>query len=174
MRVRILTMVGALWLSTMFMSSAGGFLGNAHAQEGPLALNMTGHLVVMEMVDGEATPRLDPLPEEVMPDDVVQYDITGKNVSGQVLRRVAAGGKIPGGTAYIEGSARCDAPAEIQFSIDNGQSFAEPPLKVEVELADGTKIKRTVPTDRYTDIRFRVMELGAGETFVGSYGVMVR
>lgn len=87
---------------------------------------------------------------------------------------MAAGGKIPGGTSYIEGSARCDVPAEIQFSIDNGKSFAEPPLKIKVELADGSKVEKTVPPDRYTDIRFRVMELGVEETFVGSYGVMVR
>ena len=66
---------------------------------------------------------------------------------------------IPANTTYKPGSAWGDN-SEIQFSIDEGNSFKQPSLLVyEVSDDKGGKEERKASPDKYTHIRWIVKEI---------------
>ena len=147
---------------------------SAIGNDGPLSLEMKGHLVVFYNDDtGKEVAKLMPLPEVVEKGDIIQYDIYGKNISEKTLKGIKSGGKIPVGTLFIQKSARCDVENTVSFSIDKGKTFATEPIK-EIIKIDGQKEETIVSYERYTDIRFTIKKLEPGQKFKGSFGVTVR
>lgn len=92
-----------------------------------------GHLNVRTIVqkevvetdeNGEATRRLVPA-ESVVPGDAVLYTITFTNISDETAENVVITNPIAANLTYVEGSAFGPGTV-IEFSIDDGESFAAP------------------------------------------------
>lgn len=140
----------------------------------PLKLSLEGHLVVTYEENGKEVVKLLTLPEVVESGDIIQYDIKGENTADKPLKNIRAEGKVPDGTIYIENSARCTADSTMAFSHDYGETFSTLPLTVKVRDDSGAKTERVISPDEYTNVRFVIKELAAGEKFTGSYGVVVK
>jgi len=153
----------------LFIVGTQAFAGND-----PLMLTMTGQLVEKTVTDGKIKEALTPITENVTPGQVIQYDIFAKNTSDHQLSKVAPEGKIPAGTEYIKDSAKSGGAVIITFSADGGKTFAVPPLKRKIVRPDGTETEQVIPVSEYTGIRFSKKALKSGESFTGTYRVIVK
>lgn len=80
---------------------------------------------------------------------VVYYTVRITNPTPIFANKVQVSQMIPANTTYLDGSAGGPG-AEIEFSIDGGQSFAR---AQDLKLADGVT---RAPPERYTHIRWRL------------------
>ncbi|AMN47377.1 hypothetical protein ACG33_09760 [Steroidobacter denitrificans] len=83
--------------------------------------------------------------------DVVYYTLRIRNPSIVYAAEVMVVQKIPANTAYVAGSAAAPG-AQVEFSIDGGQSFAVP-RGLQVTDEGGTRL---APPERYTHIRWQL------------------
>lgn len=79
---------------------------------------------------------------------VVYYTVRITNPTPVFANKVQVSQMIPANTTYLADSA-AGPGAEIDFSIDGGQTFAR---AQDLKLADGTPM----PPERYTHIRWRL------------------
>jgi uncharacterized repeat protein (TIGR01451 family) len=79
---------------------------------------------------------------------VVYYTVRITNPTPVFANNVVVSQKVPANTTYMEDSA-VGPGAEIDFSIDGGESFGPPE---NLHLDDGTR----APPERYTHIRWRL------------------
>jgi uncharacterized repeat protein (TIGR01451 family) len=142
--------------------------------EDPLLLVTSGFVVERNLVDGKMVEELSPLPENISPMTIIQYEIIGTNRSDKALKNLDIVGTIPTGTLYENNTANCDTDSSILFSFDNRQIFAPAPLTRTVVSEDGKEKIVPVSSDEYTDIKFVVRELPAGEAFKITYRVMLQ
>jgi uncharacterized repeat protein (TIGR01451 family) len=128
----------------------------AHAQQAPapevqaLTVTATNRTAAAEAERG--TPRSD---VNIRGGDVVQYRLSFTNVNPRAVRQVVLSNPIPAGFRLVPGSlsaTRDDARAE--FSADGGRSFSAQPM--EEVVVDGRRVRRPIPTDRYTHVRWTV------------------
>ncbi|MDI6798364.1 MAG: hypothetical protein QMD09_15555 [Desulfatibacillaceae bacterium] len=149
------------------------FSSPALAEE-PLLLVTSGFVVERNLVDGKMVEELVPLPENISSMTIIQYEIIGTNQSDKALKNIDIVGAIPTGTLYENNTASSDTDSSILFSFDNRQTFAPAPLTRTVVAEDGTQKVVPVSSDEYTDIKFVVTELPAGEAFKITYRVMLQ
>jgi uncharacterized repeat protein (TIGR01451 family) len=131
--------------------------GSAQAQQGAvpsepqgLTVTATNRTAASEAAGGN--PRAD---ARVRGGDVLQYRMTFTNVTTRPVRQVVLSNPIPAGFRFVAGSlasTRDDARAE--FSADGGRTFSAQPME-EVVL-EGRRVRRPVPTERYTHVRWTV------------------
>ena len=89
--------------------------------------------------------------EQVFEGDELRYTITFTNQTGEVVapNSVVITNPIPESTEYVEGSA-FGSGARVEFSTDDGKSFAPPEG---LRLRDDEDERTALPTD-YTTIRW--------------------
>lgn len=80
----------------------------------------------------------------------ISYTLQIRNPGTAPLDRVSIVRALPLNTRYVAGSAN-GAGADIQFSVDGGQSFARPS-----ELKSMADPRRVAATDQYTHIRWQL------------------
>jgi uncharacterized repeat protein (TIGR01451 family) len=86
------------------------------------------------------------------PGDELEYDIAATNAGDAPALRFIPRGKIPAGTAYVEGSAK--APhARAEFSLDGGKTWSASPT-VTLKGPSGTTVVKKADPSLYTMIRF--------------------
>ena len=86
------------------------------------------------------------------PGDELQYDIAATNAGDAPALRFIPRGKIPAGTAYVEGSAKAPR-SRAEFSLDGGKTWSAVPT-VKVRLPDGTTVVKKADPSLYTAVRF--------------------
>jgi uncharacterized repeat protein (TIGR01451 family) len=86
------------------------------------------------------------------PGDEVEYDIAATNAGAAPALRFVPVGRIPTGTAYVEGSAKA-ARAHAEFSLDGGKTWSANPT-VTVKGPNGTTVVKKADPSLYTTIRF--------------------
>ena len=110
---------------------------------------------------------------EAAPGETVIFTITYENTGDEAATNVVVNDPIPEGTAYIPGSAT--ETGEVTFSIDGGKTYKKPSLLTyEVTNPDGSKEKRTASPEQYTNIRWQLPEIPAGEKGEVSFRVKVK
>lgn len=110
---------------------------------------------------------------EAAPGEVVIFTINYENSGDETATNVVINNPLPEGTVYVPGSAT--ALGEVTFSIDGGKTFAPAgELAVEATNPDGTTGQRPAGPDDYTDIRWQIPEIPAGEKGEVSYQVEVQ
>jgi uncharacterized repeat protein (TIGR01451 family) len=93
---------------------------------------------------------------------VVYYTVRITNPTPVFANKVQVSQLIPANTTYLPGSA-AGPGAEIEFSIDGGQTFARPE---NLKQADGTR----APPARYTHIRWTLRNpLAPGATALARF-----
>ncbi|HEX3462702.1 MAG TPA: hypothetical protein VHS78_01445 [Candidatus Elarobacter sp.] len=115
-----------------------------------VTLKLTGSLVT-KASDGHTT--LTPV-EKTQPKtgDAIQYDIVAANGGDSAALRLVPVGRIPAGTAYVDGSAK-GARAHAEFSLDGGKTWSAVPM-VRVRQPDGTTVVKKADPALYTTVRF--------------------
>lgn len=94
---------------------------------------------------------------------VVYYTLRITNPTPVFANKVQVSQMIPANTTYVSGSAAGPA-AEIEFSVDGGQTFAR---AENLRLADGVT---RAPPERYTHIRWRLRNpLAPGATALARF-----
>jgi uncharacterized repeat protein (TIGR01451 family) len=115
-----------------------------------VTLKLTGSLVT-KAADGRTT--MTPI-ERIQPKagDEIEYDIVASNAGSTPAVRLVPVGKIPAGTAYVDGSAKA-ARARAEFSLDGGKTWSASPT-VTVKGPSGAPVVKRADPALYTAVRF--------------------
>ncbi len=115
-----------------------------------VTLKLTGSLVT-KAADGRTT--MTPV-EHIQPKagDEIEYDIVASNAGTTPAVRLVPVGKIPAGTAYVDGSANA-ARAHAEFSLDGGKTWSASPT-VTVKGPNGAPVVKKADPSLYTMVRF--------------------
>ena len=143
---------------------------SAQEAEQPLQSSMKAFLVTL---DAEQQELLTPT-EQILPGQTIEYALDYSNVSERDLTEVSIIGPIPEGTFYLAGSAARGKNGLPQFSVDDAKSFHYEPVKYKIKQEDGSEIEKTATPDLYTQIRWRINSLQAGEKLTLKYRVQVK
>jgi len=166
---RKVSMKNWLLLFSLCFAFSGLLLG-ADPAPVPLQSRMTAFLVEQ---DEEGKERLTEV-SQVKPGQLIEYALEYSNVSDRDLTEVSIIGPIPGGTQYIASSAQPSKNAIPEFSIDNAVTFHPEPVKYKVRLPDGSEAEKIATADMYTQIRWELSSMNAGEKLTLKYRVQVR
>ena len=136
-----------------------------------------GHLSVQTVVqkeqvtmneDGEQQVTLVPA-ETVVPGESVVYTITFTNISDDAAGNVVITNPIADSLTYVDGSA-FGPGAEVQFSVDNGKTFADRGALTVTEEG----IVRAASAEDFTHIRWVMQqELAAGAQGVARFSAVL-
>lgn len=117
-------------------------------------------------VDADGARRVEFLPaEKVVPGDVVLYRTRYLNRGGDAAEQVVIRNPIPEHMVYVMGSAFGEL-AQVDFSVDGGESFAAPEL---LRVPDGEGGQRAAAAADFTDIRW-ILERGLAPGEDGQVG----
>ncbi len=115
-----------------------------------VTLKLSGSIVT-RAADGRTT--LTPV-EKAQPKagDEIEYDIVASNAGTTPALRLVPVGRIPAGTAYVDGSAKAPR-ARAEFSLDGGKTWSTSPT-VTVKGPDGAPVVKKADPSLYTAVRF--------------------
>lgn len=141
-----------------------------NAQQAGPALAVTAENRTAAAEASAGTPRRD---DRARPGDVLRYRLTFTNSSGRALRGVALADPIPAGVSLVAGSPRsARADARLEFSADGGRSWSAQPM--EDADVNGQRVRRAVPSERYTHVRWTVDgSVAPGATVVAEFDARV-
>ena len=136
-----------------------------------------GHLSVQTVVqkqqvtiDDEGEQQVELVPAEtVVPGESVVYTITFTNISDDAADNVVITNPIADSLTYVDGSA-FGPGAEIQFSVDNGKTFADREALTVTEEG----VVRAASAEDFTHIRWVMQqELAAGAQGVARFSAVL-
>lgn len=110
--------------------------------------------------------------KSVNPGEIIQYEMVFFNDSKENLLDVELSGKINGLTNYIKENTTENKNSKILYSIDNGQSWSEKPLK-EIQNENGI-IEVEAPISDYTNIKWVFDNFKEKETKTLIYRVKIK
>ncbi|MGB1257754.1 MAG: hypothetical protein ACPG51_17920 [Thiolinea sp.] len=150
----------------------GGFaIAKTQPKPSPLQNSMAAYTVALDNAGNEV---LQPA-SEVAPGQLVEYALTYSNTGNSALKDIVVTGPIPSATAYIGQSAFTHANAQLQVSIDGGNTFEAEPVKRIFTDASGKQIEKIIPPSQYTHVRWNMKQpLNAGETQQFAYRSVVK
>jgi uncharacterized repeat protein (TIGR01451 family) len=106
--------------------------------------------------------------------EVLDWTINSENSGQAAAIDYKAVGRIPAGTTFVAGSAKADASARVEYSLDGGKSYAANPT-IEEKQADGSTRKVTAPVSMYTNVRYEWADpLAPGGHVSAAYKVRVK
>jgi uncharacterized repeat protein (TIGR01451 family) len=151
--------------------------GVAGAQTGAAQPSVT---IVQELVRSSTaagkTTETYAVTKTVTPGDVLRLTLTLTNPTKTAYRNVLVGAPIDKATAFVAGSALSSERLTPEYSADNGKTFAAQPKRTVTVTENGKSVTREVaatPND-YTNVRWVVGSLKAGESYKLTYRVRVR
>ncbi|ADV68586.1 hypothetical protein [Deinococcus maricopensis] len=142
----------------------------------PLKLVLSTSLVTTVTQNGRTEERLTPNPRSVLPGALVQQTLTVTNTSTRTLRGAVVRLPVPKNAVYA-GALRNAEGATAQFSFDNAKTFGTAPLKRRITVTEnGQSVTRevTVNPNEYTDVRWTLPALTAGQSVQLSYRITVK
>lgn len=132
--------------------------------------DLQAYLVTEVTLDnGKIEERFTPA-EEAEPGNIIEYRLTGRNISDVNLKDVILNGVIPEGTFYIDNSASDDDIAMLEFTAPgytapSGGKFGPAPLTVTIVI-NGEEKEVVIPSESYTALRWQLREPIAAESEV--------
>jgi len=126
------------------------FQVQADSNEGGLTGVIEAYKVIMS---DDGKERLLPA-DQVRPNDIIEYKLVYRNTGGSALRNIVITDPVPAAAAYIAESAVLPQSGRVQFSIDQGKSYHEWPVKVRTETPDGEVVWKNAEPEQVTHIRW--------------------
>ncbi|MEN8134633.1 MAG: hypothetical protein ABFS18_03740 [Thermodesulfobacteriota bacterium] len=128
---------------------------------------------VEEIIDGrEVKSRI--VTSEIEPGETLIFTMKYANKGDERAINVVIGNPIPKDSIYVVGSAS-GIGSEIEFSIDDGKTFNLPSLLTyEVNNPSGEQIQMTASPEQYTNIRWTVKEIPAGQQGEVSFRIRLK
>ena len=113
--------------------------------------------------------------EKVYPNDTVEYTLKYTNSGTATAAGVDLIGPVPAGTVYIEKTATDTPGLKPMYSIDQGKTWHEAPVIVEVARKDGTVEKKKADPAMITHVKWSLAgNLDVGQEIMVSYRVHVK
>jgi uncharacterized repeat protein (TIGR01451 family) len=145
--------------------------GAAFAQSPVLKGEMAAAKIVVDEDKGEIALSAD----KVYPNDMVEYTLKYTNSGTATAAGVDLIGPVPAGTVYIEKTATNIPGLKPMYSIDQGKTWHEAPVIVEVARKDGTVEKKKADPEMITHVKWSMAaNLDVGEEIMVSYRVHVK
>lgn len=139
---------------------AGGIALANSQPKSPLQNSMTAYIVSVDAKGKESLQAA----TEVAPGQTVEYALTYQNISDKALKGIVVTGPVPAATQYIAKSARSQAKAALEVSIDGGKTFEKEPVKRVITNEAGKKVETIIPPEKYTHVRWIMQEPLAAKT----------
>lgn len=117
---------------------------------GPLVSNLAAMLVTTDTSTGQEVLQLT---EEVVPGDLIEYQITYTNVSQSPIGGVTVTGPMPPNTEYVAGSAAA-VSGHLEVSIDSGNSWEQEPVIRMEKNEVGQLVQVIIEPTEYTHVRW--------------------
>ena len=122
------------------------------AQEAPAPLTVVAANRTAQAEAARGTPRAD---AAARPGDVVRYTLTLRNPGGERIRGVTLANPVAAGMRFVGGSARSSRDdVRTEYSADGGRSWSAQPT--EEVVVEGRRVRRPVPAERYTHVRWTI------------------
>lgn len=138
------------------------------APEVKLSISAEKEMVVEE--NGKQVTKLVPT-AEVAPGEILIYTINYGNAGDEKATNVVLNNPIPEGGTYLPEKIS----ENMDFSIDGGKTYKKPALLTyEVTLQSGAKETRIASPEKYTNVRWRITEIPAGEQGSVSFKVKIK
>ena len=137
---------------------------NLTAAKKSIAVTSGGEQVTWENVDEGAV---------VNPGDILRYTITSENPGASVANDLAITQPIPEQMVYELDSAQSANEAQVEFSIDDGETFVANPT-IEIETEEGEIIEQPAPASAYTHVRWQFGSLAPDANLAATYEVQVQ
>jgi uncharacterized repeat protein (TIGR01451 family) len=99
--------------------------------------------------------------DKVSPGDIIEYQLTYKNETGNEIKNLKPVLPIPFGTELVENTA---LPIIVDASVTNETSFKGYPIMKDVTLPNGSKTKIKAAAKEYRYIRWTVDSMKNNET----------
>ena len=136
---------------------------------------LKGEMVAAKIVVDEDKGEIALPAEKVYPNDTVEYTLKYTNSGTATAAGVDLIGPVPAGTVYIEETATDIPGIKPMYSIDQGKTWHEAPVIVEVARKDGTVEKKKADPEMITHVRWSLAgNLEVGEEIMVSYRVHVK
>jgi uncharacterized repeat protein (TIGR01451 family) len=136
---------------------------------------LEGELVAAKIVVDEEKGEIALPAEKVYPNDMVEYTLKYTNSGTATAAGVDLIGPIPAGTVYIEKTATDTPGLKPMYSIDQGKTWHEAPVIVEVARKDGTVEKKKAEPEMITHVKWSLAgNLDVGQEIMVSYRVHVK
>jgi uncharacterized repeat protein (TIGR01451 family) len=147
------------------------------AQDNPLEVKLEGYIVnVVTKEDGTQEEEFTAA-TEARPGQVIEYRVFVTNTSSEMLpanNALIALPINPGTTYNAESGTATSAEARLEFSADNGATFAEKPM-IEKENDQGEKELVEALPEEYTNLRWAIsVSLEPQQTLTYTYRVTVK
>lgn len=147
MRIRTLTTVALLALGFLWAAPSQA----QRATPSPLTVSVENRTAQAEASRGAA--RRD---DRAHPGDVLRYRLTFRNPGTGAVRGVTLANPVAQGLVFMGGSTRSSrTDARVEYSADGGRTFSAQPTE-EVTDEQGRRVRRPVPAERFTHVRWVV------------------
>jgi uncharacterized repeat protein (TIGR01451 family) len=138
-----------------------------------VVLSVTSEKEVIEVVQGKKVKKRVSA-KTIEPGEIIIYTIRYSNKGDEVATNVDVKNPVPDNTVYILGSAR-GSNADISFSADNGKTYGKASsVTFQVKNPEGKSVTRKAGPKNYTDVRWLITRVEAGQSGDLEYRVRVK
>ena len=164
-----------VWLGLLVCSSGLAAAQSAPAPASPLKVTLDQDLIRNVSKDGKMVEERVNAPSSVLPGATLIEEVTLRNTSARALANVAISVPISKSTRYLGSVTASNERWTTQFAALCGGktlAFAAAPLTC-TELVGGKTVTREIRPSEYTQVRWVIGSLAAGETLKLSFRVRV-
>lgn len=135
-------------LLTMILSSTFAYAADEDNNQG-----LVGAMKVSTVSIDEQGSEVFTKTTEVIPGELLEYEIVYTNSSDHVFNDVSVTGRVPTGTIFIKDSASNDI-SQPMFTIDNNLTWSEKPMIQ--EIVNGVIVDKEAPVSSYNGVKWNV------------------
>lgn len=140
------------------------------AEDSPLIGEMKGFIVKRNEKGEESFTDTN----EIVPGQTIEYRLKYTSQSKGALKNIKIIGPIPENTVYVSKSATKEESIIPEYSIDQGLTFSQEPVRYKKSLPDGTKTEAVATPDMYSHVRWNVPFIDGEGSVELKYRVLVK
>ncbi len=144
------------------------------AGDKPVVSTMTAMKVTLDKETGKEILEAFDETHKAYPEDIIAYILTYENTGEKSIKNLKPVGPVPENTEYVGNSEKSSVEAEVEFSIDTGETYHKPPVMYTKIDENGKEIEAEATPDMYTHVRWTVPVLKAGDKVIFEYRVKVK
>ena len=159
--------------ATLLLVGLAAFVASAQAQS-PLVAQLEIFQVDQQEIGGQFFEQLVEV-RSVSPGTLLEYVLTYRNISDQLLAGFEVRSPIPANTFFLAGSDALTVDHQFQVSLDDGETWLDnPPMQSSFD-EQGNEVQEEVPASAFTDLRWLIKSALAQQQQVSiSYRVVLR
>lgn len=160
-------------IAAISLTVCGMLLYAAAALANPqISIKVAAEKEMVVVKNGQKVTKMIPV-KKVSSGEIIQYTLSYRNNGSDTATNVVISDPIPKGTVYIPGSAT--EKGSLTFSVDGGKTYnTAPKLSYEITRTDGKKEQRVAGPEQYSDIRWLLDRVAAGDSGKVSFKVKVQ